>query len=1349
MKIFHTIKLTTAVALTMLTAANTAFAAQTELMSKNSANTAAANQSVNNIEINENGRYVVYETLATNLTGGTNSYVQIFRYDRSSGQVMMVSVSNTGVAGNGNSAKASISADGGRVVFEGSATNLGSGSALVNVFMRDISSGNTIILNKNASGVTSDGPAANPRISGNGKFVVFNSASTNLVSNDSNNRLDSFLKNIDTGEIERISLNSAGEQLNGNSLFPDVSDDGRFVVFVTVASNVNSSDTNGRYDVYVRDRQEQKTILISKNSNGVVGNNTSTLPRISGDGSYVTFISTATNLAPGGDGNGKTDVFLHEIKTGKTILVSKRANGSQTNQVSLSPRISKYGRYVSFISRDDMIVSGDSNSNNDMYMYDRIVDSVQLVSLDYNDTVGVGSVSSKSGISGDGVTAAFISNTPNMDGANVDTDNLNDAYVRVTDNAPDAPTINAAPLADAGGNKTAECNGVATYVALNAVNSSDPDGDSLTYTWTGPFGTLSGLSVNAPFAYGSGQLANLNVEDGNGASDAIDFLVNIVDTTAPQVNAGADIIREADSANGYAYTPTWTVSDTCNNNPSVTTSNTPNQVVSGYYPVGATTVFRVDAHDGKGNSSFDEAAITVVDTTSPDLTVPGNISVESADPAGTQVIYAVSASDVVDQQLDLVCSPESGSSFLLGNTTVSCIATDDYANQATAAFDVNIADTTPPVFTGLTNIIAEATSAAGALVNYVSPEAMDNGASNPVVQCSPISGSQFALGLNTVACEATDTSGNMASGSFTIEVTDTIAPAIAIPAAITVEASSYNGAVVNYSLPLATDLVDANVAVMCTPASGSTLALGAHTIDCTATDDAGNSAGSSFIATVVDTTAPGLTVADVIAEATSAAGALVNYAYTVSDLADAAPVVSCSQASGSVFPLTDTLVSCTATDASGNSATQTFNVRVQDTIAPVVTAPANIEMFATAPLTAVDLGAASVIDAVSLNLVASPGATGPFAVGIHSITWSATDAAGNTGTTVQTVTVLNVAPAFDAYTSIASINEGDTFTASLSFSDVNDSVFNVTVNYGDGSSQNLLIDGTAKTVDLSHVYADNGSHNIIVTVVDSYGATADASIALTVDNVAPVISSVDVPVAVNALNTAIAATVNFTDVGLLDTHSVSFDWNEAGTTAANAAVAVSENNGAGSASASYVYSTPGVYTLAVTVTDKDGAVVATSYQYIVVYDPSAGFVTGGGWIDSPAGAYVADPTLSGKASFGFVAKYKKGATTPSGNTQFNFKAGDLNFSSDLYDWLVVAGARAQFKGEGSVNGVAGYGFMLTAIDGDVAGGGDADKFRIKIWESATGHIVYDNQVGADDDAQLTTLLSKGSIVIHD
>jgi hypothetical protein len=168
------------------------------------------------------------------------------------------------------------------------------------------------------------------------------------------------------------------------------------------------------------------------------------------------------------------------------------------------------------------------------------------------------------------------------------------------------------------------------------------------------------------------------------------------------------------------------------------------------------------------------------------------------------------------------------------------------------------------------------------------------------------------------------------------------------------------------------------------------------------------------------------------------------------------------------------------------------------------------------------------------------------------------------------------------------------------------------------------------------------------------------------------------------------------------------------------------------------------------VTDDDGGAGQSIFQYAVVYDPTGGFVTGGGWIDSPAGAYGPDPTLSGRGNFGFVSKYERGANVPTGNTEFQFKAGNFNFHSTVYEWLVIAGAKAQYKGSGKVNGAGDYGFMLTAIDGQINGGGGVDKFRIKIWDKSSGVVIYDNKRGASDDIDTADpqALGGGSIVIH-
>jgi hypothetical protein len=253
----------------------------------------------------------------------------------------------------------------------------------------------------------------------------------------------------------------------------------------------------------------------------------------------------------------------------------------------------------------------------------------------------------------------------------------------------------------------------------------------------------------------------------------------------------------------------------------------------------------------------------------------------------------------------------------------------------------------------------------------------------------------------------------------------------------------------------------------------------------------------------------------------------------------------------------------------------------------------------------------------------------------------------------------------------------------------------------------------------------------------------DLTVAAT--NVPPTITKVEAPADPVPVNTEISAKAYFTDPDTLETHTASWNWGD-GTP--DTAGTVNENSGSndGTVEDPHTYTAPGVYTVTSTVTDEGGGSDTKPYQYVVVYDSNGSFVTGGGWIMSPAGAYSADPSLTGKATFGFVSKYKKGAAVPTGKTDFQFHAADLNFHSEMYDWLVVAGAKAQFKGTGTINGAGSYKFILTAVDGDINGGGGSDKFRIKIWGD-TG-VIYDNKQGASDTDDPTTVISGGSIVIH-
>jgi PKD repeat protein len=279
----------------------------------------------------------------------------------------------------------------------------------------------------------------------------------------------------------------------------------------------------------------------------------------------------------------------------------------------------------------------------------------------------------------------------------------------------------------------------------------------------------------------------------------------------------------------------------------------------------------------------------------------------------------------------------------------------------------------------------------------------------------------------------------------------------------------------------------------------------------------------------------------------------------------------------------------------------------------------------------------------------------------------------------------------------------------------------------------------------SHVYADNlaGGYVVTLTVRDAGNLVGTVTATAAVANVAPSVGPITAPVDPLAVGTSVTASASFSDPGVLDTHTGTFDWGDGTSSSA----AVTETNGSGSASGSHEYAVAGVYTVTLTVTDKDGGVGQSTFEFVVVFDVVAGFVTGGGWINSPAGAYAANASFVGKATFGFVSRYRKGATVPSGNLEFNFRIADLQFHSTSHEWLVVSGSKVRFKGSGTINGAGDFAFLVSAVDGDVSGDGP-DTFRIKIWDQDTGIVVYDSDMGRGDGAPATTILGGGSIVIH-
>jgi hypothetical protein len=296
----------------------------------------------------------------------------------------------------------------------------------------------------------------------------------------------------------------------------------------------------------------------------------------------------------------------------------------------------------------------------------------------------------------------------------------------------------------------------------------------------------------------------------------------------------------------------------------------------------------------------------------------------------------------------------------------------------------------------------------------------------------------------------------------------------------------------------------------------------------------------------------------------------------------------------------------------------------------------------------------------------------------------------------------------------------------------------------DGLSQNAALDASG-VARITTTFADNGVHAVAARYLGSPGfePSASVSVAVAVENVAPVVGAIAGATDPVAVGTPLSVGAPFTDAGVLDTHTATVDWGDGTISPAT----VIERDGSGSLTASHAYAAAGVYRVVAAVTDDDGGVGRSGPETAVVFDPAAGSARGAGWFESPSGAHAWDAAATGRATFGFLARYGKDATEPVTHPGFRLKTGRITFDSTGYDWLVITGAKAQVRGSGRVNGAAGYGFQITALDGKTPGGSGIDRIRIQIWDARTGAVVYDTQLGAPDGADAVTPLAGGSIAI--
>ena len=381
-----------------------------------------------NPAISADGRFIAFESTATNLVpGDTNNNSDIFVRDRLTNTTSRISVNSTGNQGNFDAFNPAISADGRFVTFESNSTNLVAADTnnTSDIFVHDRLNGSTTRISVDSTGQEGDRPSLNPSISADGRFITFESNSTNLVPGDTNNNSDIFVRDRLTNITTRVSVNSTGNQGNIGSFNPSISADGRFVAFDSLADNLVATDTNSTRDIFVRDIQTNTITRVSVNSSGNQGNFGSISAVISADGRFVAFESNASNLVAG-DTNGTSDIFVHDRLTNTTSIASMNSTGDRANRSSFKPSISADGRFVAFDSLADNLAAADTNGTNDIFVRDRDTATTTRISVN-SENQGADITSFNPAVSATGNVIAFDSFATNL--VPQDTNSSRDVFI--------------------------------------------------------------------------------------------------------------------------------------------------------------------------------------------------------------------------------------------------------------------------------------------------------------------------------------------------------------------------------------------------------------------------------------------------------------------------------------------------------------------------------------------------------------------------------------------------------------------------------------------------------------------------------------------------------------------------------------------------------------------------------------------------------------------------------------------------------------------------------------------------------------------------------------------------------
>ena len=883
--------------------------------------------------LSDDGRYVAFMSAASDLVAGdTNLFADVFVYDRNTLTTTLVSVDTAGGPANGASDSAMIAGGGRYVVFASDATDLVAGdtNGASDVFRRDLLTNTTIRVSLSSAGAQIvDGDSFEPSVADDGSRIEFGSDSPSIVASDLNDSDDVFVRNVTTSTTTRVSVATNGDETDFGAYDGVISGDASTVVFTTDTGLV-ATDVNDEDDVYRHTVATGATNRVSSANTSAGGGGYS--PAVNDAGTFIAFVSDYELSGPGADTNFLPDIHVRNVGAGTTQRVSIPTTTGFGNDLSLSPTISDDGRYVTYFTLATNLGGVDTNGTFDVWMRDRTLNTNTRISQDSGggDPDGAAELPF---VSGNGAFVAFQSLATDL-GPTGETSSV-DIFVRSLANDTTNPSVTVTTPVEA-----------ATYARGAIINAN--------YSCADNVGGSGVISCAGPVANGSpidtatlgAKTFAVTATDGQGNTASVTRNYTVVDATDPTIT----ITAPADGASFLQFATVF-ADYSCADEPGGAGLASCTGTVADGATINTATLgahsFTVNAADGAGNTASTTVNYTVLDAAGPDIAI--TTPVDGATYArGATVLADYACTDEVGGSgvascVGTVADGAAINTATLGSHTFTVNASDNSGNNTSRSVTYTVTDQSPPTITITTPADgAQYGRGSAVLADYA---CVDDVGGSGIATCAGTVADGAAIDTATLGSEsftvnATDGAGNAATLTVSYDVVDVTDPTSSITTPS--DGGIYvRGSTVLADYACADDVGGAGVAsCVGTVADGAaidTASLGAKSFAVVATDNAGNTSTTTVNYTVVDTTAPTVTMLAPADGATYGVGASVTVDYSCADEVGGSGIASCVGTLADGVPL-DTSTpgpftfAVTATDNAGNAATTTVDYTIASTL---------------------------------------------------------------------------------------------------------------------------------------------------------------------------------------------------------------------------------------------------------------------------------------------------------------------------------------------------------------------------------------------------------------------------------